>query len=69
MKKYLQTINILTISQWFTSYLKLWAAHSPQLAIDRVNFFDQGLQDGVTDPLQNIQINCTLCCYFLFFYI
>lgn len=36
----------------FTSYMKLWAAHPPELAVDGVNFFDQGVQNGVTDPLQ-----------------
>lgn len=36
----------------FTSYMKLWAAHPPELAVDRVNFFDQDVQNGVTDPLQ-----------------
>lgn len=41
--------------RWFTSYLELRAAHPPELAVDRVYFFDQGDQDGVTDPLQKIQ--------------
>lgn len=35
----------------FTSYLELRAAHPPQLAVDRVYFFDQRHQDGITDPL------------------
>lgn len=51
------------LSQRLTSYLELGAAHSPELAVDRVNFFNQGLQDCVTDPLQNIQI----CCSVVFF--
>lgn len=32
--------------------MKLWAAHPPELAVDGVNFFDQEVQNGVTDPLQ-----------------
>lgn len=32
--------------------MELWAAHPPELAVDRVNFFDQGVQNGVIDPLQ-----------------
>lgn len=39
------------IKQDFTSNLKLWAAHPPELAVDRVHFFDQGVQNCVTDPL------------------
>lgn len=52
---------IHVLSKQFTSYLELGAAHSPELAVDRVNFFDQGDQDGVTDPLQKTQISfqCT----------
>lgn len=38
-----ELLTHLTISQQLTSYLELGAAHSPQLAVDRVDFFDQGL--------------------------
>lgn len=48
---------IHSLSEWLTSYLELRAAHSSELAVDRVNFFDKRYQDGVTDPLQKTQIS------------
>lgn len=50
-----------SLSEWLTSYLELRAAHSSELAVDRVNFFDKGNQDGVTDPLQKAQIPYLMC--------
>lgn len=49
------------LSEWLTSYLEFRAAHSSELAVDRVNFFDKGNQDGVTDPLQETQISYLMC--------
>lgn len=51
---YDQLTNVLVKQS--TSNLELRAAHSPELAVDRVDFFNQGDQDGVTDPLQKTQI-------------
>lgn len=47
------SVTILALCNRYTSYLQLRAAHPPELAVHRVDFFNQGDQDGVTDPLQN----------------